>query len=206
MLAAVVACLSACGSQAGPQAPAPAVVNDGAQTLRPGDVVRVRIWREPDMSGDYPVDESGTVVFPKLGEYQVLKDTPATLQERLLTDYRKYLRNPSIEVMVLRRVRVTGAVAKPGLQMLDPTVTVADALAAAGGATPLGDPNKIQIIRDGKTIAVQIRQNLRIADSPIRSGDQIYVPERSWFSRNTGVVATMIGASVSLVIALFIRH
>lgn len=176
-----------------------------AQTLRPGDIVRLRIWREPDMSGEFPVDEAGMVVFPRVGEYRVLDDTPETLAARLVADYRQYLVNPSIEVTVLRRVRIIGAVNNPGLFPVDPTVTVADALALAGGATLNGDPDKIRIIRDGIEVAVDIRSNTRIADSPIRSGDQIYVPERSWVSRNAGVVAAAITGTVSLVIALFIR-
>ncbi len=176
------------------------------RTLRPGDVVKLRIWREPTMSGEYPVDEAGVVVFPRVGEYHVLEDTPESLRERLLVDYRKYLRNPSIEVTVLRRVRIMGAVNSPGLYPVDPTVTLADALAMAGGATPIGDPDKVRIIRNGAEVAVNLAQNTRIADSPIESGDQIYVPERSWFSRNSNVVATSIAASVSLIIALFIRH
>lgn len=175
------------------------------QTLRPGDVVRLRIWREPDMSGEYVVDESGTVVFPRVGEYQVLRDTPESLTSRLLEDYRQYLRNPSIDITVLRRVRIIGAVNDPGLHMLDPTVTIADALAEAGGATSQGDQNKVRIIRDGQELAVDIRTDQRIADSPIRSGDQLFVPERSWISRNQGLVAATVSASVSLIIALFIR-
>lgn len=175
------------------------------QTLRPGDIVRLRIWREPDMSGEFTVDEAGMVVFPRVGEYQVLDDTPETLAARLVADYRQYLVNPSIEVTVLRRVRIIGAVNNPGLFPVDPTVTVADALALAGGATLNGDPDKIRIIRDGVEIAVDIRANTRIADSPIRSGDQIYVPERSWVARNSGVVAAAITGTVSLIIALFIR-
>ena len=207
LVAALAPGLACSQAQARPQTqPSPSVAARETQTLRPGDMVRLQIWREPDLSGDFPVDEAGTVVFPKLGEYRVLDETPATLQARLLADYRQYLRNPSIEVTVLRRVRITGAVAKPGLQMVDPTITIADALAAAGGATPLGDPNKIQIIRDGRTIAVNIRQDLPIADSPIQSGDLIYVPERSWVSRNSGVVAATITGTVSLLIALFIRR
>lgn len=176
-----------------------------SRTLRPGDVVRLRIWREPDMSGEFPVDEAGRVVFPRVGEYQVLDDTPETLSARLIADYRQYLVNPSIEVTVLRRVRIVGAVNKPGVFPVDPTVTIADALAMAGGATMNGDPDKIRIIRDGEEIAVDIRVQTRIADSPIRSGDQIYVPERSWMSRNSAVVAAAITGAVSLVIALFLR-
>lgn len=157
------------------------------------------------MSGEFVVDEAGTVVFPRVGEYSVLGDTPESLTSRLQEDFRQYLRNPSIEVTVLRRVRVIGAVNNPGLFQLDPTVTIADALARAGGATALGDPDKIRIIRGGQEIAVDVTSETPIAESPIRSGDQLYVPERSWISRNSGVVAATITGAVSLVIALLVR-
>lgn len=175
------------------------------QLLRPGDVVRLNIWREDDMSGEFVVDEAGIVIFPRVGEYRVLDDTPETLKARLLADYQQYLRNPSIEITVLRRIRIVGAVMNPGLHLVDPTVTLADALALAGGATINGDPDKLRIIRDGAELAVDLRADTRIADSPLRSGDQVYVPERSWVSRNAGVVAASITATVSLIIALFIR-
>lgn len=202
LFALLLACLA---PAAGLSAQETGAVPASTKSIRPGDVVRLRIWREPDMSGEFPVDESGTVVFPRVGEYQVLDDTPESLSERLQADYRQYLVNPSIEVTVLRRVRIIGAVNKPGLIQVDPTVTIADALALAGGSTPIGDPDKIQIIRDDQRIAVAISQSTRIADSPIQSGDQIYVPERSWVSRNAGVVAAGITGTVSLIIALFLR-
>ena len=173
--------------------------------LRPGDVVRLRIWREPDMSGQFVVDEAGSVIFPRVGEYFVLNETPETLTGKLLVDFRQYLVNPSIEITVLRRIRIIGSVNEPGLHLLDPTVTVADALAQAGGATPIGDLDKVRIVRDGKDIAVDVTADTRLADSPIRSGDQLFVPERSWISRNAGIVAATISGTVSLVIALFIR-
>lgn len=172
--------------------------------LRPGDVVRLRIWREPDMSGEFTVDETGVVVFPRVGEYDVSQETPESLDRRLQADYRKYLVNPSIEVTVLRRVRIMGAVNRPGLFPVDPTITVADALAMAGGATPVGDPDKLEIFRDGLRIDVDVSQDTRIADSPIQSGDQLWVPERSWFARNTAIVAAAITGTVTL-IAVLIR-
>jgi polysaccharide export outer membrane protein len=183
----------------------PAEASSVRQYIRPGDVVRLRIWREPDMSGEYVVDESGTVVFPRVGEYQVLEDTPRSLADRLLEDYRRYLRNPSIDVIVLRRIRIIGAVNEPGLHLLDPTVTIADAVAQAGGATSQGDQNQVRIIRDGEELAVDVRTDQRIADSPIRSGDQLFVPERSWISRNQALMAATITGTVSLIIALFVR-
>lgn len=177
----------------------------GAQTVRPGDVIRLNIWREPDMSGDFVVDEAGLVVFARVGEYSVLAETPNSLEARLIADYGRFLREPNINVTVLRRIIVRGAVNDPGLKQVDPTITIAAALALAGGATSLGDQNKIRILRDGQEIEGDVTLDTRLADSIIRSGDQIFVPERSWISRNTGIVATSISGSIALVIALFIR-
>ena len=201
LLTLALACLAPAASAQTPEAQS----RSSATTLKPGDIVRLRIWREPDMSGEFTVDEAGMVVFPRVGEYRVLDDTPETLSARLQADYRQYLVNPSIEVTVLRRVRIVGAVNNPGLFPVDPTVTVGDALALAGGPTLNGDPDKVRIIRNGQEIAVDVRANTRLTDSAIQSGDQLYVPERSWISRNSNVVATSIAASVSLIIALFIR-
>jgi hypothetical protein len=52
---------------------------------------------------------------------------------------------------------------------------------------------------------VDVRTDQRIADSPIRSGDQLFVPERSWISRNQALMAATITGTVSLIIALFVR-
>ncbi len=176
-----------------------------AQTVRPGDVIRLNIWREPGMSGDFVVDEAGLVVFARVGEYSVLVETPSSLEARLIADYGRFLRDPNINVTVLRRIIVRGAVNDPGLKQVDPTITIAAALALAGGATSLGDQNKIRILRDGQEIEADVTLDTRLADSIIRSGDQIFVPQRSWISRNTGIVATSISGSIALVIALFIR-
>src|SRR5438105_2775095 len=98
------------------------------QPVRAGDMIRLRIWREDDLSGEFQVDSKGTVVFPRLGEYKVTGETPESLVTRLMEDYRKYLVNPSIEITVLRRINILGAVSKPGIFNVDPTITIADAL------------------------------------------------------------------------------
>lgn len=172
------------------------------QVLRPGDLVRLRIWREPELSGDYPVDEQGVVVFPLIGPRTVTDIAPDSLKRDLIEAYAVYLRNPSIDVVLLRRVNVLGAVARPGLYPVDPTMTVADVLALAGGTTPIGNPNEIQLIRDGRTITTRLSQRARLAELSVRSGDQFYVPERSWIARNSNIVAALITATVGLIIAI----
>jgi polysaccharide export outer membrane protein len=141
-------------------------------------------------------------MLPKLGPYKVSNDSPASLKEKLVHDYQVYLVNPSIDVVVLRRVNILGAVRNPGLYPVDATMTIADALAVAGGATPEGNADKIEVLRDGERVSVAITRRTRLADSAVRSGDQLFVPERSWLSRNTGIVAALITASVSLAVTL----
>lgn len=176
-----------------------------SSALQPGDVVRLRIWREPDLSGEFPVDETGMVVFPKLGPIRVENESPQELKTDLVAGYGKYLKDPAIEVTMLRRVNVLGAVVHPGVFPVDPTMTISDVLALAGGATPDGNRYRADLLRDGKRLPVELASTDRIADLPIRSGDQLFVPERSWASRNQGIIAATISASVSLLIVVF-RH
>jgi protein involved in polysaccharide export with SLBB domain len=107
---------------------------------------------------------------------------------------------------MLRRINVLGAVQKPGLYSVDPTMTIADALAAAGGATQMGDQHKIELVRDGVRISERINSGTKIGETSLRSGDQIFVPERSFIVRNSALVATAVSVSASLFIALLSRR
>lgn len=182
-----------------------ALLNQGADPLRLGDIVRLRIWREAEMSGDYTVNEDGDVVLPRVGAIRVAGEQPAEVKTRITQAFSRFLQNPSIEVTLLRRVQVLGAVRNPGLYPVDPTMTVSDALALAGGTTTDGSPNRVVLIRDGVRLPVKLEANTPIASAAIRSGDQIYVDQRSWISRNTGVVTAAITGVVSLIIAFGTR-
>ena len=177
----------------GPADLAPARV-DSSDALRPGDLIRLRVWREPDFTGDFPVDESGVVVLPRLGPINVAAEQPESLKATLTRQYRAFLSHTSVAVEFLRRVQIRGAVQKPGLYHVDPGMRVSDALALAGGVSSNGREDRVEIIRDGARLPATISGQLQIARSPVRSGDQLYVPERSWFSRNTGVVLGGISA------------
>ncbi|HEY0809222.1 MAG TPA: polysaccharide biosynthesis/export family protein [Longimicrobiales bacterium] len=157
-------------------------------SLQVGDVLKLRIWREPDLSGEFMVPAGGVIVFPKIGPRKVTGQPTAELRDALIAEYQKYLRNPSIEITFLRRVNVLGAVRQPGVYSLDPTMTIAMAVAMAGGLTPDGNPDRVELQRDGQRLEARISQRTTIAELPIQSGDQLYVRERSWASRNSGVL------------------
>ena len=194
------------GAIAQSSAAAAAAADSTRGLLRPGDVIRLRIWREPDLSGDFPVDETGTVTFPKIGTFRVFDYTTAALKAKLLESYAVYLRNPSVEVTMLRRINVLGAVQHPGLYPIDPTMTIADALAMAGGATPSGDQHHVVLVRNGVRVTEALSAETSIAETPLRSGDQLFVPERSFIVRNSGLVAASLSVTASLSIALFLRR
>lgn len=171
---------------------------------RPGDIIRVRVWREPDMSGEFQVNEAGAVTLPQIGTLQVNGISPDSLRAFIIAKYAPALRNPSIEVTVLKRVRVVGAVKNPGLYPVDDTYSVGDVLAAAGGITTDGDRRKVRLVRSGEQ-ETTLSLDTRIAESPVRSGDQIEVLERSWLSRNA-TLATTIVSSIALIVITVSRR
>jgi protein involved in polysaccharide export with SLBB domain len=184
----------------GTRAPAP-TADIAAQ---PGDKVSVKIYRESELSGDFVVPEDGIVVFPKIGAVAVNHMSTDSLHSLLITQYSKSLRDPAIEVTVLRRVNVIGAVRSPGFYYADPTVTVKGALALAGGVTPEGNRNKLELQRAGQRTTVSLSSTGTIADSPIQSGDQVIAPEKSWLSRNTALVVSGV-TGLALVAVTIIR-
>ena len=178
--------------------------NRSEVVVRAGDKVRLKVWREPDLSGEFAVDEDGMVVLPKIGPVEVQKLSTDSLKTLLVSRYSSSLRNPAVEVTVLRRVNVLGAVRNPGVFHVDPTTTVADVLALAGGVSPQGNENHIELLRDGQRQPVQLSRESRVADSPILSGDQLYVGERNWFERNTGLIAAVV-TGTAFILAAMIR-
>jgi len=175
-------------------------------SLRPGDVLKLWIWREEEMSGSFAVPEDGVVVLPKIGARKVVGRAPAELKAEILAEYQKYLRNPSIEITFLRRVNVLGAVKEPGVYPVDETMTIANVLALAGGTSSQGKPDEVQLHRDGRKLVARITQQTRIADLPLQSGDQLYVPERSWAARNSPLVAAFVSGLVSVAIAVIVQN
>ena len=163
--------------------------------ILPGDRIRIQIWREPELSGTFHVDERGDIVLPKLGPVSVLGLGPAQARERIQDRYSAFLRNPSVEVMVLRRIGVHGEVKAPTLYWLDVTMSVRDAIAVAGGITPSGNPEEISIVREGRTIELQGGETAALVESGLRSGDQIVVDRRSWIALNAPYV---ISSGISL--------
>lgn len=169
-----------------------------SRALRPGDGLRVRIFREPELSGEFLVDERGIVVLPKLGEWNMSGVSADSVRPKLLTAYRKYLTTDAIEITPFRRVAVTGAVLKPGLYPIDPSMSVGDAIILAGGVAPHGKRNTIELRLASAESGVTIAGERRLWESGAGGIRQLYVPEQSWIRRN---MLTTVSLTLSLVTA-----
>lgn len=179
-------CASIRGGTAGVFLPTDAAQAD----VRPGDRVALKIWNEPAMSDTFTVAENGEVILPKLGAMRVASHSVGSLQDSVRTAYTAYLRNPSVEISVLRRVGVSGAVRQPGIFLVDLTMTLPDVIAQAGGLVEAGDPNDVIVIRDGEQLRFRAADQERFVAAELHSGDQVVIGYKSFIARNPLAVIT----------------
>lgn len=165
-----------------------------------GDRLRLRVWREPQFSDEFMVDEQGAVVLPRLGRTLIAGRTIASLQDTLTVRYAEFLRHPEVTVTVLRRVGVQGEVRAPNLYYVDVTKTLREVLAEAGGITEAGNPDRVAIVRDGRQIPLGRWRDGGPLAAELRSGDQVFVARRSWLSRNALAAVSTLGLVVSVAV------
>jgi polysaccharide export outer membrane protein len=171
--------------------------------LMPGDILRVAIWREADLSGDFQVDQDGTLVLPLLGQLQVTDRAWNIVKDDLMQNYVRELRNPSIELVPFRSVYVLGEVNLPGRYNVHPTNdNLAGAVSLAGGVTPDGKVTNMRIVRDGVMILDGIAGEQRLAELGIRSGDQLFIGRRGWLDRNSTFIASALLSFSGILVAI----
>lgn len=171
-----------------PPPSAPAVTPTPAQTLGPGDVVEIKVYREPDLTGIYRVSETGAVDFPLIGEITLLAQRPKDVEESIrarLAD--GFIVDPKVSVFLKERnskkVHVLGQVNKPGSFNYEPGMTVIQAVTNAGGFTKLASRNNVQLTRviSGKEerfqVAVGDIGQGTARNIQLQPGDIIFVPE-----------------------------
>ncbi len=172
-----------------------------------GDQLRVIGW--PVSAFGPPqqviVDSRGFVILPQVGDVGVGQIPIANLRDTLKARYAKFIKEPEIDVTVLRRVTVNGAVIKPDIYFMDVSATLRDVIARAGGINEeVGNKKKVSVVRDGVTIKVPNWETDLTELSVLHSGDQVLVGRRSWLEINIIPVASLSLATASFLLSL--RH
>lgn len=173
----------------------------GFEVLRPGDILKLSVWREPSMAGEYLVDERGMVSLPLLGEFMVAGIQREVVRERVRRTLAGTIQDLSMQLTFLRRVAVVGSVRNPGLYPADASMTVGDLVGLAGGSLFAQEKWRVKWLRDGQVMDNDLSPARRLALIDLQPCDQLLVPERNWFSRNA---ATVIGSATSIAVALLI--
>ena len=146
--------------------------------LQPGDKIRIVVFGEDNLTGEYQLDQSGQISLPLAGTIKVLGLTQAELEQELAKKFKsQYLKSPKVTVTIttLRPYYIIGEVKSPGQFAYQSGLNVLTALAIAGGPTYRASRNTVEIQRLGET---SMHEYPVSASVPVLPGDVIKVPER----------------------------
>ena len=190
---------SAAAQRSSPRPPPP-----GDPVLRPGDALRIDVWRHPELSGEFVVAPDSALEHPL---YQVVKvaGVPlAVVKQRLDSVLARYEQGVQFVVEPLFPVTIAGEVRQPNLYRLPQGTTFAQAVAKAGGPTELGRLDKVRVIRRDSAMVINLAKGYsRYGTLPIASGDQLLVTRRSNFNllRDVLYPAASLTAAVAAILA-----
>lgn len=174
--------------------------------FRPGDMVQVRVPGSDTLSGTFQVGPERGLRMSPVGRIGLEGVLYAEADSVVAAELRRFVRTDrgEIDVQPLQRVAVVGGVGSPGYYDVAPSATVSDVLMRAGGATQTSELDKIQIRRDGRTLAKaeegELRESMTLAELGVERGDQIFVPQ-SGGGTGFGTIMSVVGAISTLTFA-----
>lgn len=176
-----------------------------------GRALRVTIWQEPELSGDFSIDHEGYVILPLLGRIQVSAYTKDSLESYLASEYSSYLRGPIIMIEPLIRIGVVGEVKEPGLYRVNPDSPLWDVIGLSGGPTSRANLKKLKIVRNGEVVSQNLlgafENGQSLQSVGMMSGDQVQVPAaRPGMDWRTMIALMSLGVSTAFLIVRIVDN
>jgi polysaccharide biosynthesis/export protein len=116
--------------------PAPEGQADSDYVIGADDMLRISVWKEPDLSETLPVRPDGKISMPLLNDIPAAGLSPLQLKDSITEKLKKYIADPRVTVVVTamnsRRIFVSGEVLHTGPMTLLPHMTMLQALSQAG--------------------------------------------------------------------------
>jgi polysaccharide export outer membrane protein len=156
--------------------------------VKPGDMLEISVWKEPDLQKQVLVRPDGAFSFPLVGEVDARGKSVSELNKIVSTGVSKYISDAVVTISVQEikgnKIYVLGQVNKPGEFIVNPSVNIMQALSMAGGMTPFAATNDIIVLRgQGKAQqAMAFRYNEVVrgrnldTNIELQSGDIVVVP------------------------------
>ncbi len=147
--------------------------------LGPNDRLRITVFGQPTLTGEYTLDGNGVLAFPLIGNVPANGSTTTELQQKIAAKLQpEYLVNPNVSAEVVNRrpFYVVGEVQKPGNYPYVSDITAVNAIAMAGGFTRRARKNDFYIRRldkDGKMVRIEANSG-----TILQAGDTLEVRER----------------------------
>jgi len=152
------------------------------------DVIRVNVWKEPEVSQTVVVRTDGNISLPLINEVKVSGMTPLQIQDLVAEKLKAFLNSPQVTVTVIeihsKRAFITGEVARPGTYSLNAQTTVLQLIAQAGGFTPFAKTDSIVVLRteDGRQSRLKFKYKEVVQGKKteqniaLHPGDTVVVP------------------------------
>jgi polysaccharide biosynthesis/export protein len=171
--------------------------------LRPGDMLQIRVWRKPELSGEFVIAADGAIGDPFYSAVSVAGLGVAEARERIRGHVARIEAEPLVWVEAMFRVVVMGEVRQPNLYPVRHPTTLAQAIAQAGGPTENARLDRVQLVRGGTAHVADLRDPASpVARTVLLSGDEIVVPRRSTRVRDALVPISALASLASLIVAL----
>jgi polysaccharide export outer membrane protein len=198
-LATLVVLSAACGGarSAVPLAPMP----DHPWTVLVGDEVRIRVYREPDLSGQFLVNTQGVIQLPGLGKLAVVGLSTDSLTTVITALYERRIVNAIVDVGIVRMLPILGDLKSPGVYAAEPTWTVQQALARAGGLPSNRRDAEVYLRKGRDQREYRLSIDSRLDRLPLEDGDAIVAVDPSFAARNAGAIDLFTrGATLSMIV------
>ncbi len=157
--------------------PSASAVNE-AYKLGSGDQIKITVFKQEELSGEYTINGAGQIALPLIGDVNT-KDLTVKQVEEAIADKLKpdYLLNPRVNVQVLnyRPFYILGEVKEPKSYPYVDGMTYLNAVAIAGGFTYRAKEDHVMVIRMNDPKKNEVRLNM---DEKVMPGDVIHVEER----------------------------
>lgn len=185
--------LGGCGTS-NPPAPTNAATPQYRYLIGPLDNVNIIVWRNPELSGTYPVRPDGRITAPLVEDLPALGRSPSDLARDLEKALAKYIRDPIVTVVISgfqgpysEQIRIIGEASKPQAIAYRQNMTLLDVMIQAGGLTDFADGNGAILIRGAeknKQYGLRLKDLIKRGDISanvdVKPGDVIIIPQ-SWF-------------------------
>jgi len=160
--------------------------------IGPGDILNIFVWRNPEISITVPVRPDGKISTPLVEDMVAIGKTPSQLARDMEEVLAKYIKSPSVNVIVTdfqgtftEQIRVVGQAVKPMAIPFREGMTVLDVMIAVGGLGEFAAGNRAKLVRkvNGRVVEYRVRLDDLLNKGKIehnveiKPGDVLIIPE-----------------------------